>query len=52
MNRFEATPAGHRLTLRRGQRQTLQINAGRNQACRHCRFQLVRRRVREQVRVT
>ena len=38
VNRFEQTLAKHRLTLRRGRLQTLQINVGRkcNQACRHC----------------
>lgn len=38
MNRFDQTLAGHKLTLRRGRLQTLQINVGRkcNQACRHC----------------
>lgn len=38
MNRFEAKLAEHRLSLRRGQLQTLQINVGRkcNQACAHC----------------
>jgi radical SAM/Cys-rich protein len=38
MNRFETKLAEHRLTLRRGQLQTLQINVGRkcNQTCRHC----------------
>jgi radical SAM/Cys-rich protein len=38
MNRFESKLAEHRLTLRRGALQTLQINVGRkcNQTCRHC----------------
>src|SRR5579859_5608973 len=38
MNLFETKLADHRLNLRRGQLQTLQINVGRkcNQACRHC----------------
>lgn len=38
MNRFEQTLAEHRLELRRGELQTLQLNIGRkcNQACRHC----------------
>lgn len=38
MNRFETKLAAHRLTLRRGQLQTLQINVGRkcNQTCTHC----------------
>ncbi len=38
MNRFESKLAEHRLTLRRGQFRTLQINVGRkcNQACAHC----------------
>jgi radical SAM/Cys-rich protein len=38
MNRFESKLAEHRLTLRRGELQTLQINVGRkcNQTCTHC----------------
>src|SRR2546430_2209124 len=38
MNAFEQQLAQHRLTLRRGALQTLQLNLGRkcNQACRHC----------------
>jgi alkyl hydroperoxide reductase subunit AhpC len=38
MNLFETKLAEHRLTLRRGERLTLQINVGRkcNQTCRHC----------------
>jgi len=38
LNRFESKLARHRLSLRRGQLQTLQVNVGRkcNQACRHC----------------
>jgi len=38
MNRFETKLADHRLTLRRGDLQTLQINVGRkcNQTCTHC----------------
>ncbi len=38
MNPFQKKLAEHRLTLRRGALQTLQINVGRrcNQACRHC----------------
>ncbi len=38
MNWFEERLAAHRLTLRRGQLCTLQINVGRkcNQTCRHC----------------
>jgi len=38
MNRFQDKLAAHRLTLRRGNFQTLQVNVGRkcNQACRHC----------------
>ncbi|MDB6016715.1 MAG: Radical domain protein [Pedosphaera sp.] len=38
MNRFEEKLSRHRLALRRGRLQTLQINVGRkcNQACRHC----------------
>lgn len=38
MNRFETKLAEHRLTLRRGQLQTLQINVGRkcNQTCTRC----------------
>jgi radical SAM/Cys-rich protein len=38
MNRFETKLTEHRLSLRRGQLQTLQVNVGRkcNQACRHC----------------
>ena len=38
MNGFEAKLAEHRLTLQRGQLQTLQINVGRkcNQTCTHC----------------
>jgi radical SAM/Cys-rich protein len=38
MNRLEVKLAEHRLSLRRGQLQTLQINVGRkcNQACTHC----------------
>jgi radical SAM/Cys-rich protein len=38
MNCFETKLAEHRLRLRRGQLQTLQINVGRkcNQACTHC----------------
>jgi radical SAM/Cys-rich protein len=37
-NRFESKLDEHRLVLRRGQLQTLQINVGRkcNQTCRHC----------------
>lgn len=37
-NRFESKLDEHRLVLRRGQLQTLQINVGRkcNQICRHC----------------
>ncbi len=38
MNRFESLLAAHRLSLRRGVLETLQINVGRkcNQACHHC----------------
>jgi radical SAM/Cys-rich protein len=38
MNRFETKLTEHRLSLRRGPLQTLQVNVGRkcNQACRHC----------------
>ncbi len=38
MNRFETKLTEHRLTLHRGQLQTLQINVGRkcNQTCTHC----------------
>lgn len=38
MNRFEEKLSRHRLNLRRGRLQTLQINVGRkcNQICRHC----------------
>ena len=38
MNRFDQKLAEHRLDLRRGALQTLQLNVGRkcNQACRHC----------------
>jgi radical SAM/Cys-rich protein len=38
MNQFEQKLAEHRLQLRRGKLQTLQLNLGRkcNQACRHC----------------
>lgn len=38
MNRFETKLAEHRLALRRGELQTLQINVGRkcNQTCTHC----------------
>lgn len=38
MNRFKTKLVEHRLTLQRGQLQTLQINVGRkcNQACTHC----------------
>ena len=38
MNRFETKLAEHRLTLRRGGLQTLQVNVGRkcNQTCTHC----------------
>lgn len=38
MNRFDEVLAGHRLALRRGRLQTLQINVGRkcNQTCAHC----------------
>jgi sulfatase maturation enzyme AslB (radical SAM superfamily) len=38
MNRFQTRLTEHRLSLRRGQLQTLQVNVGRkcNQACRHC----------------
>jgi radical SAM/Cys-rich protein len=38
MNAFERQLSVNRLTLRRGQLQTLQVNVGRkcNQACRHC----------------
>jgi radical SAM/Cys-rich protein len=38
MNRFDQKLAEHKLALRRGRLQTLQVNVGRkcNQACRHC----------------
>lgn len=38
MNRFQSMLEEHRLTLRRGELQTLQINVGRkcNQTCTHC----------------
>ena len=38
MNRCETQLAEHRLSLRRGQLQTLQVNVGRkcNQTCTHC----------------
>lgn len=38
MSHFETKLAEHRLTLRRGQLHTVQINVGRkcNQTCRHC----------------